>query len=87
MVVWEGGTQKGGFGGGTLVARRHPCLLAPRYRQPSAGVCAVAALAGAHRGAARTAFRVPLGAMPAAVAYRDNCPHAIQYYKEPSHVD
>jgi hypothetical protein len=47
MVVWEGGTQKGGFGGGTLVARRHPCLLAPRYRQPSAGVNAEVALAGA----------------------------------------
>jgi len=52
MVVWEGGTQKGGFGGGTLVARRPPCLLAPRYRQPSAGVNAEAALAGAQSGAA-----------------------------------
>ena len=41
MVVWEG---EGGFGGGTLVTRGHPCPLAPRYRQPSAVVGSVAAV-------------------------------------------
>ncbi len=49
MVVWEGGAQKGGHGGGTLVARGHPCPLPPRYRQPSAGVIAEATSAGASR--------------------------------------
>ncbi len=47
MVVWEGGAQKGGHGGGTLVDSGHPCPLTPRYRQPSAGVSKGAALAGA----------------------------------------
>ena len=38
-ILWSsgrGGAQKGGHGGGTLVARGRPCPLPPRYRQPTA---------------------------------------------------
>jgi hypothetical protein len=42
----------GGLGFCKLVARGRPCPLAPRYRQPCAGVAADAALAGAPTGRA-----------------------------------